>query len=137
MRIVIDTNTVVSGYFWHGAPRTVLDLAIAGTLTAFSSPELLLELHGVLSRAKFRPFLAKTGDTATQIVQKYAGWVHVVTPAPLTVPVCADPDDDQVLACAIAASAEVIVTGDAQFLAMGSYLGIDLLPAHMLLARLP
>ena len=137
MRIVIDTNIVVSGYFWHGAPKTVLDLAVAGTLTAFSSPELLLELHRVLSRAKFIPLLAKSGDTATQIVHKYAGWVHIVSPMPLSAPVCADPDDDHVLACAMAAYADCVVTGDNQFLALGGYQGIEILSTRELLARLP
>jgi predicted nucleic acid-binding protein len=53
------------------------------------------------------------------------------------VPVCPDPDDDSVVACAITANADCIVTGDAQFLALGSYQGIDILPAHKLLAKLP
>ena len=137
MRVVLDTNTIVSGFFWQGAPRTVLDLAVAGRLIAFTSPDLLLELHHVLSRAKFIPFLARTGDTATQIVQKYAGWAHIVSPTPLAALVCADPDDDMVVACAITANANCIVTGDAQFLALGSHQSIEILPAHELLARLP
>ena len=41
MNIVLDTNTVISGLFWKGAPRQVLDLARSGTFTLFTSPDLL------------------------------------------------------------------------------------------------
>ena len=44
MNIVLDTNTVISGLFWKGAPRQLLDLARSGTFTLFTSPDLLVEL---------------------------------------------------------------------------------------------
>jgi len=44
MNIVLDTNIVISGLFWKGAPRQVLDLARSGIFTLFTSPELLAEL---------------------------------------------------------------------------------------------
>lgn len=50
MRVVIDTNTTVSGLLWHGAPHTVLDLARAEHLHLYASPQLLLELDDVLHR---------------------------------------------------------------------------------------
>ena len=52
MKIVLDTNTVISGLLWKGAPRQILDLARAGSLTLFTSPDLLAELAGVLEREK-------------------------------------------------------------------------------------
>ena len=50
MRVVVDTNTIVSGLFWHGAPRRVLDAARTGRIQLFTSPVLLAELEDVLSR---------------------------------------------------------------------------------------
>ncbi|MCG2784430.1 MAG: putative toxin-antitoxin system toxin component, PIN family, partial [Anaerolineae bacterium] len=44
MNVVLDTNTVISGLFWKGAPRQVLDLARSGVIVLFTSPELLAEL---------------------------------------------------------------------------------------------
>lgn len=52
MRVVADTNTVVSGLFWRGAPRLVLDAARQGRLTLFTTAALLLELENVLKRDK-------------------------------------------------------------------------------------
>lgn len=53
MRVVADTNTVVSGLLWHGAPRQVLDVARAGTLELYTSALLLAELADVLQGPKF------------------------------------------------------------------------------------
>ncbi len=53
MNIVLDTNTVISGLFWRGAPGQELDLARSGTFTLFTSPDLLSELADVLGRKKF------------------------------------------------------------------------------------
>ncbi len=44
MNVVLDTNTVISGLLWHGAPRQVLDLARSGSISLFTSPELPAEL---------------------------------------------------------------------------------------------
>ena len=61
MNIVLDTNTVISGLFWKGAPRQVLDLARSGTFTLFTSPDLLAELGKVLERQKFPARWGKAG----------------------------------------------------------------------------
>ena len=62
MRLVLDTNVVVSGLFWGGPPRRLLDLAREGRVVLFSSGVLLDELAGVLERDKFAAFLCVTGD---------------------------------------------------------------------------
>ena len=49
MRLVLDTNVVVSGLFWGGPPRRLLDLARDGRVVLFSSGVLLDELAGVLN----------------------------------------------------------------------------------------
>ena len=77
MRIVLDTNVVVSGLLWSGRPARLLDLLRAGQASAFTSEALLDELAGVLSRRRLAAVLL-----------------------------------DAVLACALAAGAELIVSGD-------------------------
>ena len=54
MRVVPDTNTVVCGLLWHGAPRLVLDLARRGEITLYTSPDLIAELRDVLGRGKLK-----------------------------------------------------------------------------------
>lgn len=53
MRIVADTNTVLSGLLWHGPPRRLLELARQRTVTLCTSPALLAELAEVIARDKF------------------------------------------------------------------------------------
>ena len=47
MRVVADTNIVVSGLLWRGSPRRVLDAARDSVIELFTSAELLAELEGV------------------------------------------------------------------------------------------
>jgi predicted nucleic acid-binding protein len=60
----------------------------------------------------------------------------VLADLPAIEPVCRDPDDDHVLAAALAARAEVIVTGDADLLVLGAYQGIQILSVRAFLAEL-
>ena len=50
MRIVADTNTLLSGLFWQGPPRRLLDLARARSITLCTSSTLLAELAEVIGR---------------------------------------------------------------------------------------
>ncbi len=72
MKIVLDTNTIISGIFWKGAPRQVLDLACSGNLTLFTNPELLIELTNVLGREKFKSRITLAATTVEELVMGYA-----------------------------------------------------------------
>jgi putative PIN family toxin of toxin-antitoxin system len=100
MNIVLDTNTVISGLFWKGAPRQVLDLARSGTFTLFTSPDLLAELGEVLERQKFFARLVQANVNVEELVLGYASLAITVRPHKIAPVIKADPDDDKVLACA-------------------------------------
>lgn len=136
MRLILDTNTAVSGLLWSGPPSQVIDAAIIGTVSLFTSAVLLDELLDVLQRPKLARRLALRGLTASELLAEYTALTVVVSPAPLPTPVSVDPDDDAVLACAVAAQAGVIVSGDDDLLRLGSYQGIPILTAPELLARI-
>ncbi len=136
MRIVADTNTIVSGLLWHGAPRQVLDAARVGTLQLFTSAVLLVELEDVLQRPRFAQRLMLAGTTARELVLGYAALATLIEPAAIDPVVTADPDDDAVLACAIAAHSEVVVSGDNHLLDLRQYQEIPILTAAELVARL-
>ena len=59
---------------------------------------------------------------------------EVIEPPPLPQPVCRDPDDDKVLALAIAAKADWIISGDNDLLCLGRYAGIAIIPPATALA---
>lgn len=127
MRLVLDTNVVASGLLWNGIPSALLDAAQIGEVELFTSTHLLAELAGILTRAKFVKALAATGLPREELVLGYAELAAIVQPAPIPLTIAADPSDDQVLACALAANADLIVSGDKHLLGLGGrYQGIPI-----------
>jgi uncharacterized protein len=136
MRVVADTNVVVSGLLWQGPSRLVLDAARAGTLALFTTAVLLAELEDVLGREKFAKRLASVGITPHDLVLGYAALASVIEPATVEPVVFADPNDDAVIACAVAAQGEVIVSGDNHLLDLKRYQDIRILTVAELVAEL-
>jgi predicted nucleic acid-binding protein len=87
---------------------------------------LLLELEDVLPRVKFAKKVAAAGFGVAQLIARYAVLAHSVAPANITPTVLADPDDDHVLACALAADADLIVSGDAGLLNLKQFHGMPI-----------
>ncbi len=102
MRVVADTNTVVSAFLWGGLPKAVLDAAREGRISLHTTPALLAELEDVLARSKFATRILHVGDSATDMLAAYRALVVVELPAPIP-PTARDPDDDAALAAAVAA----------------------------------
>jgi putative PIN family toxin of toxin-antitoxin system len=127
MRIVGDTNTVLSGLLWQGPPRRLLDLARERKVSLRTSLTLVAELAEVIARDKFAERVRAAGLSAAELVEDYERLAEVITPQPLPAPVSRDPDDDHVLACAVAGKAELIVSGDKRhLLVLGQYQGIPI-----------
>ena len=129
MRAVIDTNVLLSGLLWRGAPHALIEHVQAGTLAMVSSPALLAELAEVIGRAKFDEILARSNTSRERSLAEMRQLAEVIVPPPLPQPVCRDPDDDHVLACALAAQADLIVSGDADLLNLREYRSIRIVAA--------
>lgn len=136
MKLVLDTNTVVSGLLWRNAPRLLMDAAVEGRIELAASTALVDELTRVITRAKFARKLAEQGLTPQALVDRYAKLAKPVTPASIRRTVPKDADDDAVLACALAAQADFIVTGDAHLLNMKRYHGMRIIDAAQALRSL-
>ncbi len=129
MRVVLDTNIIVSGLLWHGSPRRVLDVARDGIIELYTSSALLEELQDVLSREKFAKRLEVVKVTAQNLTEGYAALATVVEAEPIEPVILHDPDDDAVLACALVADCEMIVSGDEDLLDLKNYQEIRILTA--------
>jgi len=129
VRAVIDTNLLVSGVISTGLPRQLLDAARAGEFVLCTSEVLLAELARVLGRTKFADRLA--GLTPQRIVADLRRIAVVVMPTSVPRVVPTDPDDDHVLAAALASAADLIASGDRRdLLPLGSYKSIPILTAR-------
>lgn len=136
MRLVLDTNTVVSGLIWGRIPGRLIDAAAAGKVQIISSLPLLDELQGVLVRKKFAAQLAEQGVGTADLFEGYAALVRLVDPAEIGPVILADPDDDIVLATAVGGSADAIVSGDAHLLGIGEFRGISIVTPAAAVSRL-
>lgn len=136
MRIVIDTNIVVSALLWQGTPGRLIALAIDSEVKLFTSVALLDELADVLSRKKLTKAVAKTGRTADELFKDYRRLAHRVQARSLTKQVSRDADDDHVLACASATRADLIVSGDIHLLELGSFQLIPIVRATEAVKRI-
>jgi putative PIN family toxin of toxin-antitoxin system len=121
VRLVLDTNVVISALLWRGTPYRLLEtIRRQESLQLYSSSALLEELADVSSRPALAKRLTAIGKTALQILTDYLEAIELVEP--VDVPrVARDPDDDHVLACALAANAELIVSGDLDLLALTAH----------------
>jgi uncharacterized protein len=130
VRIVLDTNVVLSALLWRGTPYRLLDaIRQRGEVRLFTSPALLDELADVLTRPSATKRLAIIGRTAREVLADYVEAVEVVEPEHVPRVVPDDADDDQVIAAALAAGVDLIVSGDADLLSMGSHQGIPIITA--------
>ena len=108
MRIVLDTNVLVSGLLTpHGPPGRLIDLLLAGEVTLIYDDRILSEYHEVLERPRFD---FDPGDVA-DVLELFATEGETVTAPPLAVEL-PDPDDLPFVEMAAAGRADALVTGN-------------------------
>lgn len=137
MKLVIDTNVLVSAFLWQGTPGRLIELAGEPEIQLFTSRVLVDELSEVLHRKKLAKDVRATGLTPAQMIGNYRRLAELVSTRKFAQQVSRDVDDDAVLACAIAANADLIVSGDDDLLELKAYQGIPILNPAEALKRLP
>ncbi len=123
MRIILDTNVLVSGIFFSGPPFRILNAWRAEKLQLVISIDILAEYQRVA---------VILGERYPQInlhpiLDLLTVNTDIVAAPPLAEPVSADPDDDMFIACALASRISLIVSGDKHLLDVDGYQGIQIL----------
>jgi uncharacterized protein len=137
VKLVVDINVLVSGSLWRGNPSRLVDALLDGSATLCASAPVLAEFEEVIQRAKFRARLEQKGRSAQEIISRFRAAAQVVEGPSIPVPsTLRDPDDIHVLACAMGACADAIVTGDNDLLAMETFEGISILSVRQALDKL-
>ena len=132
LRVVLDTNVLISAILFGGKPRQILEKAIRGEIRLCLSEPILEELKGVLQRSKF--------DYSPEMIQfiltELTAIADFVNPSETINIVAEDPEDNRILECAIAANADYVISGDSHLLKLNKYFNIDILSAAAFLEKL-
>ena len=129
MRVVLDTNVVISALLFGGIPRKVLERGLREEIVLLFSEEMLNELRGVLERPKF----SFDPGPVRAIVRQMVHCGEMVTPAVRIEEIREDPADNRILECAVAGDADCIVSGDTHLTDLERYSGIRILTASQFL----
>lgn len=135
MRILLDTNIVVSGLLGHdGPPGQLLGLWANGHFTLVTSNYQIDELRRVLGYKHLRTRISGSKAIAfLENIDKRA----IILETLLEVDLSPDPDDNPILATAITGKVELVVSGDkGHMIALGNANGIPIVTAREALARL-
>ena len=125
MRIVLDTNVLIAAFIAHGVCNELLEHCALNHDIILSSFILDEVKEKLLKKFRF------TSREANRVVRLLSSRGTTVTPQELAEPVSRDPDDDNVIATAVAGSCDCIVTGDKDLLVLKNALGIPVIsPAY-------
>ena len=124
MKVVLDTNIWVSAIIWGGIPDQILLLREQQKITIAMSQELLDELESTFNKRKLIPKLQALSLTVPTIINLIQESVIFYPIQKLNVRELRDADDNIILATAIAAESDVIITGDQDLLILFEYQGI-------------
>jgi len=131
MRVVLDTNVLISGIFFTGPPSRVLEAWAEGRLDLIASLDVLAEYRRVSERLQ-RQFPSVKVQPILDLVTRES---RIVEPAPVPPSACSDPDDLKFLACAIAGRSACIVSGDKALLKASGFRGIEVVTPQEFLRR--
>ena len=126
LKIVLDTNTLISAFFWQGNEFELFQKIEQGKAELYTSQEIIEEIKEVLNRGKFKKVILKTNQTPNEILQKVISISNIVIGEKLGIKACRDDKDNKFLECAILAKADYIVSGDEDLLVLKKYENIKI-----------
>jgi putative PIN family toxin of toxin-antitoxin system len=124
LKVILDTNVLISSLFWRGPSRHIVDLTIAGKIKAVTSPEILEEVEAVL----YEDFPQVPYLRIEETIRDVLSYSQLIIPSAITVKHLRDLKDTKIIACAMSAKADYIVTGDKDLLVLKKYKYIQIVP---------
>ena len=125
MKLVLDTNIIISSFFWGGNPRKIMKRIAEGRDSLFISDEMLQEIFLVMSRPKFNV----SSNHIIHFTNSIEEIAHKVPFTGLITGICRDSSDDKILECAFWGNVDFIVSGDNDLLSLKTFQEINILTA--------
>lgn len=131
MRVILDTNVLVSGLFFTGIPFKILRGMKLGKYRIVVSEEIIYEYKKTIDKLVGQfPHINANPQLELIVLSS-----DICQPHRLSESVCVDPDDDKFIACAVAGKANIIVSGDKHLLDVSGYKGIEVLTPRQFLEK--
>ena len=131
MKVVLDTNVIISGIFFSGPPAKILTAWADGGFELVPSVEILSEYRQVAERLHKK----YSSIDINSILDLVTRETRIVEPVPVPVSACDDPDDLKFLACALTGGAAFVVTGDRALLDASGFRGLQIVTPREFLRR--
>ena len=136
LKLVLDTNTLVSAFFWEGNEAELFRKIEQGKAKLYITGEILKEVEQVIKRPKFNEVMKKANLTPDQIIQKIVSISHLVISPKLNIKVCRDEKDNKFLECATSAKTDYLISGDQDLLSLKKYKEITIVRTWRILQLL-
>ena len=124
MKIVIDTNVVISGTFFKGNPRRILEAVVEKRFDVFATTEIIEEYQEIVDEMIDR----KQGSIDHHVLDHFISKLNIIE-SESDIKICRDPDDDKFINCAVDSKALYIVSGDKDLLVLERYDNIQIVTA--------
>jgi predicted nucleic acid-binding protein len=132
VKVIVDTNVLISGIFFGGPPRAVLEAWVAGRYELLVSPSMVDEYVRTCDRlGTSHPNLEYQS-----ILAAIVGHATLVADVPGSEPISADPDDDKFMLCADANGA-IVVSGDKHLQDVDGWRGVPVVKPRDFFESLP
>jgi len=127
VRVVLDTNVLISGVIASGCSAQILDAARREEIKLIASSHLLEEFSNVISRPRIARKYPKATEDAEALMDFLRAFAEFVSGIPEDEQISSDRDDDFVLACAVDGKVDYIVSGDPHLLDLKTHKQISIL----------
>ena len=122
MKAVFDTNVLIAAFVSEGLCTKLLVRARQKDFQLILCPYILDEFEDVLRR-KFSASVREVQNVRELIIEAVES---IIIPVKSVTGICRDPQDDHILACAVSAEVEFLVTGDDDLLVLGRFEGVEI-----------
>lgn len=124
MKIVVDTNVVISGTFFKSYPRKIVEAIADKKFEFYATTEIIEEYKEIIEEMIQR----KQGNLDSHLIDYFISKLNVVEKHS-NVKICRDPDDDKFINCALDSKSLYIVSGDKDLLTIEKYEDIEIITA--------
>ena len=124
MNIVVDTNIIISGIFFGGNPKRIINAILNSKVNAYISKEILNEYFEIINEMMFSKGESIDLSFISLLIDRFN-----IIETTSKIDISRDPDDNKFIECAVDSNSIYIVSGDDDLLSIKNYHNIEIITA--------